>query len=153
MTDFKLAGKKLTVALPFKKPNEAKEAFKKIKKEKIHALKKVGIGSFELSKSESGPLADIEFNFGGLSPELAQTKASKLFDKIKLAINLATGAEAEPLSAEEQAEAIEDDEHVEEYEDNEEEEVVDEESFEEEEEDNSNKKHLTRYCSRTRYYA
>lgn len=100
LMDYKLDGKRATVAIPFKKRNQAKEAFKKIKKEKLHFLKKTGIGSFELGAGESGPEATINFTYGGLNPEAVMTKASKLFDKIKLSI-LFAGGQAEAVEGEE----------------------------------------------------
>lgn len=108
LADFKLDGKKMTVALPFRKPNEAKDAFKKIKKEKIHLLKKVGIGSFELGTGENGPQANIELTLGGLSADIAQLKAEKLFGRLKLALHLATGTTV-PAEQEEKEEEEEDD--------------------------------------------
>ncbi len=52
MVDYKLDGKKVTVAIPFKKVTEMKKVLKRIKKEKLHIYKKTGGGTFELTKDE-----------------------------------------------------------------------------------------------------
>jgi hypothetical protein len=44
MVDYKLDGKKTTVAIPFKKEAEMKAEMKRMKQEKIHPLKKSGGG-------------------------------------------------------------------------------------------------------------
>ena len=44
MVDYKLDGKKTTVAIPFKKEAEMKAEMKRLKKEKLHPMKKSGGG-------------------------------------------------------------------------------------------------------------
>ena len=42
LVDYKLEGKKAVIAIPFKKENEMKLEMKRLKKEKLHLLKKSG---------------------------------------------------------------------------------------------------------------
>lgn len=99
LMDYRLDGKKVTVAMPFKKPIDAIKAFKKVKEDKIHLLKKVGLGSFSLEKVGDKVQANIEISKGGLSAEAVFTKAAKLFDRIKLGLNF-IGMEGSPLEDE-----------------------------------------------------
>ena len=89
LVDYKLEGKKAVIAIPFKKENEMKLEMKRLKKEKLHLLKKSGGGTIVIDKNADGDReATIELVIGGLKPELLQLKASPLFEKIK--VNLLT---------------------------------------------------------------
>lgn len=94
--DYKLDGKKTTVAIPFKKEAEMKAEMKRIKKEKIHLLKKTGAGyiNFE-SSADDGLKAIIELKLGALKPELLQTKGTELFGRINALLEVVMAADAE----------------------------------------------------------
>jgi hypothetical protein len=95
LVDYKLEGKKAVIAIPFKKENEMKLEMKRLKKEKLHLLKKSGGGTILFGKNASGEReAKIEINIGGLKPELLILKGSPLFDKIKVKIQAIQVGEA-----------------------------------------------------------
>ena len=95
LVDYKLEGKKAVIAIPFKKENEMKLEMKRLKKEKLHLLKKSGGGTIVIDKNAEGEReATIELIMGGLKPELLQLKASPLFDKIKVKLSATQTGEA-----------------------------------------------------------
>lgn len=103
LADYKLEGKKFTVAIPFKKENEMKAEMKRLKKEKLHLLKKSGGGLISIENDgPEGLKAKIELTVGGLKPEMLQLKAEELFDRIKakLEVVIAENAELEDVSGE-----------------------------------------------------
>ena len=100
LVDYKLEGKKAVIAIPFKKENEMKLEMKRLKKEKIHLLKKSGGGSIDIEVGADGEReAKIELGIGGLKPELLLLKASPLFEKIKLKIHATQNEEAKADAA------------------------------------------------------
>jgi hypothetical protein len=100
LVDYKLEGKKAVIAIPFKKENEMKLEMKRLKKEKLHLLKKSGGGSIKIEVGADGQReAKIELGIGGLKPELLLLKASPLFEKIKLRIQATQNEEAMADSA------------------------------------------------------
>ena len=95
LVDYKLEGKKAVIAIPFKKENEMKLEMKRLKKEKLHLLKKSGGGTIVIDKNADGEReATIELIMGGLKPELLQLKASPLFDKIEVKLRATQTGEA-----------------------------------------------------------
>ncbi len=95
LVDYKLEGKKAIIAIPFKKENEMKLEMKRLKKEKLHILKKSGGGTIKIEVGADGQReAKIELGIGGLKPELLLLKASPLFEKIKLRIQATQNEEA-----------------------------------------------------------
>ena len=95
LVDYKLEGKKAVIAIPFKKENEMKLEMKRLKKEKLHLLKKSGGGTIVIDKNADGDReATIELIMGGLKPELLQLKASPLFEKIKVKLSATQTGEA-----------------------------------------------------------
>ncbi len=95
LVDYKLEGKKAVIAIPFKKENEMKLEMKRLKKDKLHLLKKSGGGSISITKAADGVAElSVELNIGGLKPELLLLKASPLFEKIKLRIKAVLTGEA-----------------------------------------------------------
>jgi hypothetical protein len=95
LVDYKLEGKKAVIAIPFKKENEMKLEMKRLKKEKLHLLKKSGGGTIVIDKNADGDReACIELIMGGLKPELLQLKASPLFEKIKVKLSATQTGEA-----------------------------------------------------------
>ena len=95
LVDYKLEGKKAVIAIPFKKENEMKLEMKRLKKEKLHLLKKSGGGTIVIEKNADGEReAKIEINIGGLKPELLLLKASPLFEKIKVKLQATQTEEA-----------------------------------------------------------
>jgi len=101
LVDYKLEGKKAVVAIPFKKETEMKAEMKKLKKEKLHLLKKSGGGTVEFIKAADGSMeAKIEISIGGLSPEVLLMKGQPLFDKIKVKLQALQTAEAAADAAE-----------------------------------------------------
>ena len=117
MVDYKLDGKKSVVAIPFKKETDMKAEMKRLKKEKIHMLKKTGGGTIEFIKSADGMQAKIDILMGGLAPDALLNKGQELFNKIKATL-LATQSEealadaAEAASEVEEPEAPQDDKAV-----------------------------------------
>jgi hypothetical protein len=96
LKDFQLKDKKMTVALPFRKAKDAKDAFRRVKKEKLNPNPKSAYASFELAKDENNkPIAKIKMIEGGLAPEKVEKKANLLFRKLKLSLNFITGEEQE----------------------------------------------------------
>jgi hypothetical protein len=98
LVDYKLEGKKTTIAIPFKKEAEMKLEMKRLKKEKLHPMKKSGAGLISIeNEGEDGMKAKVEMLLGSLKPELLQVKGAPLFDKIKatLEVLIAAGAELE----------------------------------------------------------
>ena len=95
LVDYKLEGKKAVIAIPFKKENEMKLEMKRLKKEKLHLLKKSGGGTIKIEVGADGQReAKIELGIGGLKPELLLLKANPLFGKIKLRIQATQNEEA-----------------------------------------------------------
>lgn len=95
LVDYKLEGKKAVIAIPFKKETEMKLEMKRLKKEKLHLLKKSGGGTLSISINADGEReATIEIIMGGLKPELLQLKAEPLFAKIKVKISATQSGEA-----------------------------------------------------------
>lgn len=88
MAGYKL-DKKAMIALPFKKDIEAKEAFKRIKKEKIHALNKVAIGSIVYKEAEN--CFEFTINGGAADPTKLETAGTKLFEKMKVSFRVKMG--------------------------------------------------------------
>ena len=101
LVDYKLDGKKNVIAIPFKKETEMKQEMKRLKKEKLHLLKKSGGGSIEFIKAADGSMeAKIEITLGGLAPEMLLMKGQPLFDKIKVKLQALQSAEAAAEAAE-----------------------------------------------------
>jgi len=100
LVDYKIDGKKTTVAIPYKKVAEMKMEMKRLKKEKLHLLKKSGGGSFEIERNAEGPVAVIELLNGGLAPQTMGNKVADLFSIIKLGIKTTLSAEAAAEAAE-----------------------------------------------------
>jgi hypothetical protein len=99
--DYKLDGKKTTLAVPFRKVSDMKLEMKRIKKDKLHPMKKSVGGLFSLeNEGEEGIKAKIEIVHGGAKPELLQIKAEDLFGRInaQLEVLIAANAELEPES-------------------------------------------------------
>lgn len=95
-TDYRLEGKKTTVAVPFKKVAEMKLEVKRIKKEKLHPMKKSVGGIFSLeNEGEEGIKAKIEITHGGVKPEILQIKATDLFGRINAKLEVLIAADAE----------------------------------------------------------
>ena len=95
LVDYKLEGKKAVIAIPFKKVNEMKLEMKRLKKEKLHLLKKSGGGTISIDVNADGEReATIEIIIGGLKPELLQLKGTPLFEKIKVKISATQSEEA-----------------------------------------------------------
>jgi len=94
--DYKMAGKKThCVFIPFKKLNEAQKAFKKIKKEKEHKIKKTAFVSVNVAKGADGTQeVTLEVKKGGVDPTLLQSKGVTLFEKgIKMKLNVIGAAQ------------------------------------------------------------
>jgi len=104
LVDYKLDGKKSVIAIPFRKETEMKAEMKRLKKEKIHILKKSGGGSIEFIKTADGMSAKVEIQVGGLSTEMLLMKGQPLFDKIKVKLEALQTAEAMAEAAESAAE-------------------------------------------------
>jgi hypothetical protein len=108
LVDYKLEGKKTTIAIPFKKEAEMKLEMKRLKKDKLHPMKKSGAGLITVeNEGEEGMKAKVELLLGGLKPELLQVKGAPLFEKIKttLEVLIAAGAELEASDPNEPVEA------------------------------------------------
>jgi hypothetical protein len=112
LVDYKLEGKKAVIAIPFKKENEMKLEMKRLKKEKLHLLKKSGGGTIVIDKNADGDReASIELIMGGLKPELLQLKATPLFEKIKVKLSATQTGEALEDAAASESE-VDTDEHL-----------------------------------------
>jgi len=91
LTEHALGGKKITVALPFKKRPDFVAAFKRIKKERIRPLNKVALGSISIEsdededgEGEGAMQARISLlRAGKAKPELIEPRVRKLFDRIR----------------------------------------------------------------------
>ena len=95
LVDYKLEGKKAVIAIPFKKENEMKLEMKRLKKEKLHLLKKSGGGDITITKGNDGVAElNVKLTIGGLKPELLVLKATPLLEKIKLRIKATIEGEA-----------------------------------------------------------
>jgi hypothetical protein len=133
MVDYKLDGKKSVLAIPFKKETEMKAEMKRLKKEKLHLLKKTGGGVINFEKTADGMKAKIEIKIGGLAPEILLAKGQELFGRIKVTLEALQSAEAAADAAasageeeeEEEDTSVEGEEGMEEEEEEEEEEVQD----------------------------
>lgn len=89
LVDYKLDGKKTSLAIPYKKKPLMLKELKKIKADKLHLLKKTGLCSFELGKkSDGGLLARIELIKGGISAALLHSKMLPLFGSIDIDIEV-----------------------------------------------------------------
>lgn len=94
LADYKLAGKKSTVAIPYKKPVDMVKAFKELKKDKTHPLKKVAAGTFNLIKAADGSTqAEIELKKGGMSIEKLMEKVGPEFMSIGILLQVSGAAE------------------------------------------------------------
>jgi len=97
LLDYKLKGKKTPcVMVTFKKPAEAAKAFKKLKAEKSHILKKTGFCKVTVAKGADGQQEiTVEIKKGGITPETLKTKGADLFGgHLKMKLNVIGGAEA-----------------------------------------------------------
>jgi hypothetical protein len=95
LVDYKLEGKKAVIAIPFKKENEMKLEMKRLKKEKLHLLKKSGGAEITITKGNDGVAElNVKLTIGGLKPELLVLKATPLLEKIKLRIKATIEGEA-----------------------------------------------------------
>ena len=89
LVDYKLDGKKTSLAIPYKKKPLMLKELKKIKADKLHLLKKTGLCSFELGKkSDGGLLARIELIKGGISAALLHSKMLPLFGSVDIDIEV-----------------------------------------------------------------
>jgi hypothetical protein len=107
MLDFKLKGKKTPcVLVSFKKPAEAAKAFKKLKADKAHVLKKTGLCKVSVVKGEDGkPEITVDIRKGGLNPGALMSKGKDLFEntlKMKLKVNGGATEEATEENVENQ---------------------------------------------------
>ncbi len=96
MLDYRLAGKKIPcVMVTFKKPAEAAKAFKDLKKNKEHLLKKTGLCKVDIAKGADGnPEITVDIKKGGLSPSALKAKGADLFDNtLKMKLIVIGGAE------------------------------------------------------------
>ena len=96
MLDYRLAGKKIPcVMVTFKKPAEAAKAFKELKKNKEHLLKKTGLCKITIAKGADGnPEITVDIKKGGLSPGALKAKGADLFDNtLKMKLIVIGGAE------------------------------------------------------------
>jgi len=94
--DYKLEGKKTTVAIPFRKEAEMKLEMKRVKSEKLHPMKKSAGGKiFFENDLEEGRIAKLEITRGGVKPELLQLKAEDLFMRIQTTLKVALSEDAE----------------------------------------------------------
>ncbi len=100
LVDYKLEGKKTCIAIPFKKEAEMKLEMKRLKKDKLHLLKKSGGGTISVENDgPEGLIAKVELQLGGLFPELLQMKGEALFDKIKATFEVLIAEDAEMETA------------------------------------------------------
>ncbi|MCP4437614.1 MAG: hypothetical protein GY810_01590 [Aureispira sp.] len=89
LADYKMGTKKMTIAIPYKKSNDAKKEFKRtIKGDNFPGLppkRKIFVGQMKIEKQADGTekviVKQIE---GGASMELINEKAGGLFEKIKV---------------------------------------------------------------------
>lgn len=96
MLDYKLAEKKVPcVLLTFKKVAEAALAFKELKKNKEHLLKKTGLCKVEIHKRADGQLVfKAEIKKGGINPQALKMKGTDLFDNtLKMKLKVMGGKE------------------------------------------------------------
>ena len=105
LVDYKLDGKKCSIAIPSRKTAEMKAEMKRLKKEKLHLIKKSGGGSFSIEKNADGIYAKIELLNGGLSPKAIESKISDLFDILKIKVITTQSEEAAAEAAALPAEA------------------------------------------------
>lgn len=94
LVDYRLDGKKVTIAVPYKKVADMKSEMKRLKKEKLHLMKKSGGATFCLEKGPNGPVAKIELLSGGLTLKDLEGKVSDLFDILKLSVETSQSAAA-----------------------------------------------------------
>jgi hypothetical protein len=83
---------------------------KRLKKEKLHILKKSGAGHINFENDgPDGLKAKIELVLGGLKPELLQMKGTELFGRLQAILEVMMGAEADmdEADSEEEEEEIE----------------------------------------------
>ena len=96
MIDYRLKGKKTPcVLVSFKKPAEAQKAFKQLKKDKEHILKKTGLCKISVATGADGKdEITIDIMKGGLSPEVLKTKGADLFgNHLGMTLKVLGGAE------------------------------------------------------------
>ena len=115
MIDFRLKGKKTPcVLIPFKKPADAQKAFKKLKKDKVHILKKTGLCKISVGVGEDGKdEITVEIKQGGLSPEVLEQKGTDLFGGyLRMTLNVlgavveAVGSDSEEHSDQDEDNAV-----------------------------------------------
>ena len=93
LQDYRLAGKKNMVAIPYKKAPEMIQAFKELKKDKFHPLKKTAAASFSVEPTAEGLLAKVEIRKGGLNGELIQSQMAEDFAKLGITLEFSAPAE------------------------------------------------------------
>jgi hypothetical protein len=96
MLDYRLQGKKIPcVMVTFKKPAEAAKAFKQLKAEKAHILKKTGFCKVTVTKGADGKQEiTIDIKKGGITPESLKSKGEDLFGgHLKMKLNVIGGTE------------------------------------------------------------
>lgn len=104
LVDYKLDGKKATVAIPYRKEAEMKIEMKRLKKEKLHLMKKSGGATFSIERSAEGVSAKIELVNGGLSLQALEGKVTDLFSILKIKVQTSQSAEAAAEAAAQPAE-------------------------------------------------
>jgi|GEM_PF-4000219 len=98
LQDYRLAGKKNMVAIPYKKAPEMIQAFKGLKKDNFHPIKKTAAASFSLEPTTDGLLAKVEIKKGGLGAELIQNKMAEAFAKMNIILEFSAPEEASALA-------------------------------------------------------
>ncbi|WBM75736.1 hypothetical protein [Saprospira grandis] len=112
LQDYRLAGKKTTLAVPYRKLPEMVEAFKNLKKEGFHPIKKTAAASFSLAPSADGFLAKVDIKKGGMSSELIQNKMAEAFGKLGITLEFNAPEEEGSAIAEESSELAPWQEHL-----------------------------------------
>ncbi len=101
LEDYKLDGKKSSLAVPFKKPAEMQKEFKRIRLEKFHKPNKISAAMFQLVKGIDGnPLAKITLKKGSISPEKVMAKIAPAFEEIGVQVEVVGATTQEETSAE-----------------------------------------------------
>jgi len=106
LQDYRLAGKKTTLAVPYRKLPEMVEAFKNLKKEGFHPIKKTAAASFSLAPSADGFLAKVDIKKGGMSSELIQNKMAEAFAKLNITLEFNAPEEEGSAMAEESSDKL-----------------------------------------------
>lgn len=112
LQDYRLAGKKTTLAVPYRKLPEMVEAFKNLKKEGFHPIKKTAAASFSLAPSADGFLAKVDIKKGGMSSELIQNKMAEAFAKLGITLEFNAPEEEGSAIAEESSQLAPWQEHL-----------------------------------------